>query len=936
MAPGGSAYYVVGTFSSGSMVLYVNGTSVASGSASFSSVSAGNYAMTIGESPTQNADWFFGYMSNVWIANGVLSSSGVTQAYSGAGGGGGTGGGAGGGASGGPAAAGGAGAAGSGSAGGVGGTPAAQPSADIGLNTPASAGIAGAASGAGNPGITGAAGAGGGGAGASSAPPGTVTVTVPFTTAASYCGTDASGGAAGSIYNPVIQGTTGRLFTGGQSADAASGSKNSLLILPPNLAASLQNGAYTVLRVTLTVYNANQTAPQSALMQVGWATDTFLPITYTAGDTAGSAGVVEIPQGAYSATADLTESQLGLYLQNAGATALVLGPGSTPTFAAYNADTAADFYTAVYGPGATDSAGNSLAPFLTITYAQSTTVQQGSPGGAGAILVTYLNQAETLVGSWNSASGLNAQGGQLTETTVVLGSTITDAARYGTDLEGLLTAIRGDVRKEIGEQVRHALSKRLGSGITGAPGTVLGYTSGTTNVTQSTPGSYTFTVPAGVTALSVTCWGAGAGAVGGSTSQGQGGGGGGAYAANPSYAVVPGDVISYTVGAGGTGRSDGNSTSSPGGATVFDSAHVAGTGITANGGSSYNSSFNYGPGGTTTGAPVNFAGGAGGPLSYGQQPGSGGGGSGGASGSGGGGSSGGTHGSAGSGGGAAGGAGSTNGSGSAGTAPGGGGGGASRGSVFTGGSGGNGRVSITYVSTNALNTSIATASGSDSAGNTYPAGVMTNALQVNGTTTTTNSTVSGTTQTGTLTVTANASVAGNHTVTGNVAVGGVITGSSGGTLESSAGIHAAGLVQADGGVAAAGVNSSGQVLAGGASSGSTLAVLGTAHITGTATIDGGVNASSASIQANQVLINASGGLDLEVGGSAHVGGGLEVDGNFDLTGSFNGTSIPQSTVSSVTAINPVTTFPQATTNDVNLAGAVNGLILRLRAIGIIS
>lgn len=1034
----GTAYYVVGVFDDGAMTLYVNGTSVATGSAGFSSLPGGDYSMTLGLSPLQSSDWFFGFMSNVWIANGALSAGGVTQAYSGSGSGTSTEGGAGGGASGGPAAAGGAGAAGSGSSGGAGGTAATQPAADIGLNTPASAGIAGAAGGSGNSGITGAPGAGGGGAGSSlSTPPDIVTITVPFVTAASYCGTDAlgsasagpltgsvtspaasadispvitftqagtytgywtvtlagtvgtadadnfavmlnsaarvaasvnagatgayaqvpftvtvnagdtiavasvgtattgalyeatlsvvGGGAAGSVYNPVIQGTTGRLFTGGQASDVASGSKNSLLIVPPGLAASLRNGSYVVTRVTLTVSNANPLAAQAALLQVGWSGDTFLPLVYGGGDIAGSAGVVEIPAGSATVTADLTESQIGAYLQNGSATALVLGPGFTPGAAAYSAATAADFYTAVYGPGATDSAGNSLAPYLTITYAQSTTVQQGSPGGAGGIRVTYLNQGESLVGSWNATSGISAQGGQLTETSVVLGSAgVTDGGHLAATLSELsalglseeqATAVRAAVRR---------LSARLGAGIAGAPGIIAGYQAGTASVTQSVPGTYTFTVPAGVTSLNVQCWGAGAGATGGSTSTGQGAGGGGAYAGEPNYAVTPGQVLSYTVGAGGTGDHVGSSSSPDGGATIFDSGHVAGNGVTANGGLSYRNSRNYGPGGTTAGNTVAFAGGNGGPLQYGQVNGSGGGGSAGAEGNGGNGNQGGGAGSAGAGGGAAGGNGSGNGSGSTGSAPGAGGGGASRGTTaFTGGSGGAGQVVITYASSTALSTSIATAAGTDGAGNPYPTGVMTNAMQVNGTTTTQNTTVSGTTTTNTLTVSANASVGGNHTVTGNVAVGGTIAGPSGGTLEASSGIHSAGTVQADIGVNAPTVQATTQLLVGGASGASALEVNGNVNAAGE------VISAANTVVGGQLLVGgASGGSAVEVNGVVNASGGFVTGANINASGTISasnyisGQGNPGQLDGNTATISQICSFANAIVNALHDAGVM--------------
>jgi Concanavalin A-like lectin/glucanases superfamily len=739
-----TAVYAVAVFNAGAMTLYVNGVSVATGSAGFTTFPAGP-GVTCGISPGLTSDWYFGYLSNLWLAQGVLSSSGVSRAFHGTGASS-TSGGAGGGASGGPAAAGGTGAGGSGTSGGAGGTPATQPTGDIGLTTPASAGVAGANSGATNSGSTPAPGAGGGGAGASSAPPAVITVQVPFITAATYCGTDAGVGAAQTVFNPVLAGTTGCLFTGGQPNDVASGSKNSLLVIQPGLAATLKNGSYTVTRVTLTVTNANPQAIQETLLEVGWAPDTSLPATYGAGDLAGSAGVIEIPAGAATVTADLTLSQLGFYLQKGTATALVLGPGASPSFDAFNADTGADFYNVIYGPGSYDKAGNSLAPYLTVTYAQTTSVQQGANGGSGAIRVTYVNQAQTLLGSWNNTQGIHAQGGQLTETSVVLGSATQDAlaldrASLEPALEPTLLVPRG---------IR--LGRRLGA-IPGAPGAIFGYAQGITTVTQATPGTYMFTVPSGVTSLSVACW---AGGGGGSGSvpppPGGGGGGGGGYAANPSYAVSPGQVITYVVGGGGAGGAP-NFIGSDGTNSVFDFTNVAGNGVTALAGLQWLPQFNSGLGGgiyPPLGPGVGtvlFAGGNG-ASEPGPGNGAGGGGSAGASGAGGGGNVGGTGGAAGAGGGGAGGnGGGVSGNGSNGSAPGGGGGGGGY-NTTSGGNGGNGKVVIAYVNATTLAHTLATAPGTDALGNSYAAGLTTTqatmgAGTVSGVLTATGGTVTG-------------------------------------------------------------------------------------------------------------------------------------------------------------------------------------------------
>jgi hypothetical protein len=92
------------------------------------------------------------------------------------------------------------------------------------------------------------------------------------------------------------------------------------------------------------------------------------------------------------------------------------------------------------------------------------------------------------------------------------------------------------------------------------------FTFSQTTVTFTTNGN--FTVPAGVTSLTVECWGAGGG--GGrssSTNTGRGGGGGGAYARS-ILSVTPGQIIAYTIGSGGTGGNL-SAAANTGGSTVF-------------------------------------------------------------------------------------------------------------------------------------------------------------------------------------------------------------------------------------------------------------------------------------------------------------------------------------------------------------------------------
>lgn len=124
----------------------------------------------------------------------------------------------------------------------------------------------------------------------------------------------------------------------------------------------------------------------------------------------------------------------------------------------------------------------------------------------------------------------------------------------------------------------------------------------------------TWTVPCGVTSISVQVRGGGGG--GGSASQGAGGtyggggGGGGGYT-EAVLTVTPGQTFTYTVGAGGAGSST-NANGGNGGASVFGTLVAnGGTGGTSN--FSASSSVSGGTGGTASGGAVNLTGANGNP-----------------------------------------------------------------------------------------------------------------------------------------------------------------------------------------------------------------------------------------------------------------------------------------------------------------------------------
>ncbi|WP_299777410.1 GEVED domain-containing protein [uncultured Formosa sp.] len=82
---------------------------------------------------------------------------------------------------------------------------------------------------------------------------------------------------------------------------------------------------------------------------------------------------------------------------------------------------------------------------------------------------------------------------------------------------------------------------------------------GQTVVNLSTPGTGTYEIPCGVTKIDIEVWGSG-GAGGGSTIKNAGGDGGdaGKYASNSNISVAEGEILNYTIAAGGTGTTGGS------------------------------------------------------------------------------------------------------------------------------------------------------------------------------------------------------------------------------------------------------------------------------------------------------------------------------------------------------------------------------------------
>ncbi len=126
---------------------------------------------------------------------------------------------------------------------------------------------------------------------------------------------------------------------------------------------------------------------------------------------------------------------------------------------------------------------------------------------------------------------------------------------------------------------------------------------GTGSITQKSPGTYFFTAPPGVTAVtSVSCLGAGGGGGDQNTTIGGGGGGGGGNGTSASVSVTAGTKYTYIVGAGGTAGAGG--TGGTGSASTWTGDTQTITGSPGAGGS-------FGGNGGAGGSGATFAGGNG-------------------------------------------------------------------------------------------------------------------------------------------------------------------------------------------------------------------------------------------------------------------------------------------------------------------------------------
>jgi hypothetical protein len=244
----------------------------------------------------------------------------------------------------------------------------------------------------------------------------------------------------------------------------------------------------------------------------------------------------------------------------------------------------------------------------TASFNEITIIVQSS--GTAVLIYFPTPGAGNLIGSWAAQAsvdqygntiqqGLYANGGLLAAITLSAPSIVT-----GTITNTLLNAVQiANSALVAGTSYEQTITFDTGGGL------LIGYSSTVTTVTKTAQGTYSQTLPAGVTTINnAFCWAAGQGGDGGNTSEGGSGGNGGEFAGELSYTPST-NPFSYTVGAGGGSSTTGNGHGGDGGDSFIDGNGVFANGGDSNGGGTGSTNSIHNNGGTG-GAASGFGGGA--------------------------------------------------------------------------------------------------------------------------------------------------------------------------------------------------------------------------------------------------------------------------------------------------------------------------------------
>jgi hypothetical protein len=428
--------YIVVSYNGSTMYIYVYNssnpgglsTSGAGPSGTGNQVQVNNNSTYFGINPSINGpdNGFSGYMSNLWMATGALTTStwpnGVynpsTTPNTGCGGG----------ASGGGGGVGGTGSPGSvGGAGGAGGTvPAVPAGSNLTIGYTGTTGGASGLSGI-NP-ASNSYGGGGGGAGNFSPLPTLKTMKLVAAQSASYAGPDAVSNPSGQYtisLAPLVTNSSEKLSTsaanlspdcyqGGQAqVDSNYQGTMSSAVLLPNAATTAANFTGAIATISKLTMSAEILSPNAASLLLGYTSDTTLPSTFTASSVT-TVTELPIPAGSQNTVVswDLTNnSNLVSAIEGGTACTLIFGPGNTPGAASYsNTATASQFSAAFIGAG---GAASGYLQDLTITVQYSSSNwANGGYGSPGAVRIAYINPNGVPIASIQPVATTDSQNDQ--------------------------------------------------------------------------------------------------------------------------------------------------------------------------------------------------------------------------------------------------------------------------------------------------------------------------------------------------------------------------------------------------------------------------------------------------------------------------------------------------------------------------------------------
>ena len=379
---------------------------------------------------------------------------------------------------------------------------------------------------------------------------------------------------------------------GASSATVAYGSSNDAIAL------NITGGAATSVAVSTQAGHGTATASGTSISYTPTAgysgSDSF---HYTATNATGvsAAATVTITVNPQAPVANAVSATVG---QNTSADPITLNiTGGAAT--AVTVSTAA-----AHGTATASGAAINYSPTSGYTGSDSFQYTATNAGGTSAAATVTITVSPRAPIANNVSAAINENSSDTPITLSITGGVATSVALYGTSkpANGSVTISGASMTYKphngyLGaDSFQYTATNSFG---TSAPATV----SITVSVFDQTVlytgngGSWSYTIPAGVSFVDLEIWGAGGGGSGGINNSTAGYGAGGGGYSKIHVAVTPGATFSGTVGRGGSGAGRGNTHGGSGGATTATGSLIAG--LTANGGGGGTTAV--GAGGTASG-----------------------------------------------------------------------------------------------------------------------------------------------------------------------------------------------------------------------------------------------------------------------------------------------------------------------------------------------